>query len=408
PAAGSRLAASPPSVRLVFSEAMEPALAQLSIVGANGQPIKLVVSGDPRDVNAIIAPVSSLTPGAYRLHWRVVSTDGHPVDGSFTFTVGESAAVAPPLLPEPVAAAEELPVTWGPVAGGAPLIPALLRGLGVGSLMALGGLLLFLSWPQPAGSVIPRRAVRLATVFAFAAPLLLALHFVAWSVNADAAHSLTSASLSAAMATGVARVELWRVALAVLALWGVVLVRRVRLALPFAFAALLLSGATGHAAAIQPVWAEPFKAMHLVAAAAWLGGLLWLVCLDRTDVGRFVREASRVSSVALAAVIAVTFSGIVQTRLFVSTPSDLVSSTYGLIVLAKVAGMLILVAFGANHRKRVLPALRDAQGGDRLVFLLKRELAVFAIVVLIGGLLAYVPPAVKASVSDSTSHISGQ
>jgi putative copper resistance protein D len=90
------------------------------------------------------------------------------------------------------------------------------------------------------------------------------------------------------------------------------------------------------------------------------------------------------------------------------SPSDLVSSTYGLIVLAKVAGMLVLIAFGANHRKRVLPALRDSNGGDRLVLLLKRELAVFAIVVLIGGLLAYVPPAVQASVVDSTSHTSGQ
>jgi putative copper export protein len=210
------------------------------------------------------------------------------------------------------------------------------------------------------------------------------------------------------MSSGVGRVEMWRVGLAVLALWGVVLVRRVRLALPFAIAALLVSGATGHAAAIQPVWAEPFKAMHLVAAAAWVGGLLWLVCLDRADVARFVRESLRVSSVALAAVIAVTVSGIAQTWLFVSTPADLFTSTYGLIVLAKVAGMLILVAFGAYHRKRVLPGLREAGAGDRFVGLLKRELIVFAIVVLIGGLLAYVPPAVKASVVGSPSHSSVQ
>jgi len=156
------------------------------------------------------------------------------------------------------------------------------------------------------------------------------------------------------------------------------------------------------------VWAEPFKAMHLVAAAAWLGGLLWLVCLDRTDVERFVRESMRVSSVALIAVIAVTLSGLVQTGLFLSAPADLFFTTYGLIVLAKVVGMLILIAFGANHRKRVLPVLRDAQSGARFVALLRRELVVFAIVVLVGGLLAYVPPAVKASVDASTSHSSAQ
>jgi copper transport protein len=403
PAAGSHLAASPSLVRLVFSEAMEPALAQLLLVGADGQTTKLASSGDPHDVNAIIAPVSALAGGAYRLRWRVVSADGHPVEGSYTFTVGAAAVAAPP-VPELVGAAEEPPVTWGPVAGGAPLIPAVLRGLGIGSLMALGGLLLFLSWPRPTGDVVERRARGVATLFAFAAPLLLALHFIAWSVNADPNHSLSSA----AMASGVGRVELWRVGLAFLSLWALVLARRVRFALLFAFAALLVSGATGHAAAIQPVWAEPFKAMHLIAGSAWMGGLLWLVCLDRTDIERFAREASRVSSVALAAVIAVVFSGIVQTRLFLSTPSDLFYSTYGLIVLAKVFGLLVLVAFGAHHRKRVLPVLRDETSGDRFVVTLRRELVVFTIVVLIGGLLAYVPPAVKATADASISHSSGQ
>jgi putative copper export protein len=274
--------------------------------------------------------------------------------------------------------------------------------------MALGGMLLFISWARPSGEVVPRRTMRIATVLGVAAPLLLALHFVAWAVNADANHSLTAASISAAMASGVGRLETWRVGVALLSLWALVLARRVRLAFLFAFGALLASGATGHAAAIQPVWAEPFKAMHLVAGAAWVGGLLWLVCLDRADVDRFVREASRVSSVALGAVIAVTFSGIVQTRLFLSTTSDLFYSTYGLIVLAKVAGMLILVAFGAHHRRRILPRLREASTGDRFVGTLKRELAVFAIVVLIGGLLAYVPPAVQANVDASPSHSSTQ
>ncbi|MEO8334406.1 MAG: copper resistance protein CopC [bacterium] len=407
PAAGSHLAASPSLVRLVFSEEMEPALAQLMLVGGDGHSVKLASTGDPHDVNAIVAPVSGLAVGAYRLRWRVVSADGHPVEGSFTFTVGASAAVAPPIS-ESAAAEMEVPLTWGPSAAGAPLIPALLRGLGVGALMALGGMLLFLVWPGPPGEVVPRRAMLMTTVFSVAAPVLLALHFAAWAVNADAGHVLSMASLSAAAGSGVGRVELWRVGLSVLALWGVVLVRRVRLALPFALAALFLSGATGHAAAIQPMWAEPFKAMHLVAGSAWVGGLLWLVCLDRTEIERFVRETSRVSSVALAAVIAVTFSGIVQARLFLSAPADLFSSPYGRLVLAKVAGMLILIAFGAHHRRRVLPVLRDVATSERFVITLRRELMVFMIVVLIGGLLAYVPPAAKAGVEGSTTHSSNQ
>jgi putative copper export protein len=115
-------------------------------------------------------------------------------------------------------------------------------------------------------------------------------------------------------------------------------------------------------------------------------------------------EAARVSTVALWAVTAVTLSGVVQTVLFLPTLSDLFRSTYGALVLAKVFGMLILAAFGAHHRFRVLPALaRDARISERFTVTLRRELVVFAIVVLLGGLLAYVPPDSHAP----SSHVSG-
>jgi putative copper export protein len=250
-------------------------------------------------------------------------------------------------------------------------------------------------------------------MLAVAAPLLLALHLAAFAVNADPDHQFTGASLSAALVSGVGRLELWRVGLALLALWAVALTRRPRLALVFAVAALLASGATGHAAAIQPVFAAPARALHLVAGATWVGGLLWLLCLYGAadpsvaalpqDDSR-IREAARVSTVALVAVVVVTLSGLVQTVLFLPTLRDLFRSTYGALVLAKVFGLLILVAFGAYHRFRVLPALvRDARAAERFAVTLRRELTVFGIVVLLGGLLAYVPPASHASSSHASS-----
>ena len=35
------------------------------------------------------APTSDLAPGAYEVEWRGMSADGHPMQGSFGFTVGE-------------------------------------------------------------------------------------------------------------------------------------------------------------------------------------------------------------------------------------------------------------------------------------------------------------------------------
>lgn len=35
------------------------------------------------------APAEPLAPGAYRIEWRGLSADGHPMQGAFSFTVAE-------------------------------------------------------------------------------------------------------------------------------------------------------------------------------------------------------------------------------------------------------------------------------------------------------------------------------
>jgi putative copper export protein len=109
----------------------------------------------------------------------------------------------------------------------------------------------------------------------------------------------------------------------------------------------------------------------------------------------FAADAARVSSRALWAVVAVAFTGVVQTRLFLDSWSGLVTSAYGLLVLAKTAGLLVLVAFGAYNRQRVMPRLTAAPDATEVSVLrasVAREIVVAAIVILLGGLLAYVPP----------------
>jgi putative copper export protein len=272
--------------------------------------------------------------------------------------------------------------------------------------------LLFLGWPRPRDIAAPRRAARLATVLAIAAPLLLAAHAAAWLVTVSPEHTLTADGVAAAVAGGAGRVELWRTALALLALWALVLARRPRLALAFAVGALVASGGSGHPAAIDPRWAEPAKAAHLLAGAAWLGGVLWLLAVrgsprDPADGEAFAVEALRVSSVALAAALLVALSGAVQALLFLASPLDLVRSTYGAITLAKVTGTLALVAFGAYHRLRILPRVADAAVAGRFTRMLRAELAVMAVVVLLGGLLAYVPPpSAPTLAADALSHAS--
>src|SRR4051812_43994462 len=290
PAADSHLAASPTRVRLVFSEPIEGNLARVTLVPAGGAPLVLRAAADPRDVHAVIAPVDSLAGGQYRVQWRVVSADGHAVDGSYVFAVGDTTLGGRPApAPAPEPAQETQPVepeldVWGPSVAGAPLIPAIVRGAALGALMAAAGVLLFLATAAPNATQTGDRRIRtLATALAVAAPVLLAAHCVAWLINTSPDHTLDAAWATSALGTTVGKIELSRTGLAALALWAWWLARRPGLALGFAAAALVVSGASGHSAAMQPAIAIPAKGIHLLASAVWFGGLLWLVIRPAGD-----------------------------------------------------------------------------------------------------------------------------
>ena len=105
-----------------------------------------------------------------------------------------------------------------------------------------------------------------------------------------------------------------------------------------------------------------------------------------------VAESNRVSSAALLAVIAVALSGLVQTKLFIGDWGELVHSTYGYGSLIKLAGLGVLVLFGAHHRYRVMPKLSQPGVVDDFASSLRKEVVVISIVILVGGLLAYIPP----------------
>lgn len=403
PTAGSRLASMPARLRLVFSEPVEAGLATLTLVDGDGRTIALSPAADPHDVHAVVADVpgnGATIAGRFRVMWRIVSTDGHPVGGSFVFFVGTAdtaAAAAPPEMPTSTESS-----LWGPSLARAPVIPALLRGAGEGCLLALAGLLFFLV--TASGNI--ERARRVAFWFSVAAPLLLGAHLLAWLLNTSPEHRIDAAWLSSSFESTVGRVEVSRTILSFLPLWALGLARRPALALGLSLPSILISSAVGHSAAIHPALAVPAKAIHLFALAFWLGGLLWIVVRDRTNLDHASADAARVSTVALWAVVLVTLSGIAQTLLLV--PSiEAFRSAYGLVVIAKAAGLGMLVAFGAHHRMRLMPRILKTECETDTAVLrasVSRELLVFSVVMLLGGFLAYLsPPRIGEAAAQSSA-----
>jgi methionine-rich copper-binding protein CopC len=85
PAEGARLALPPATIELRFNEPVQ--LTALALVDAAGRRTRIALPADttPRAVERLPAP--PLAPGAWRIEWRAISADGHPVRGTVRFSI---------------------------------------------------------------------------------------------------------------------------------------------------------------------------------------------------------------------------------------------------------------------------------------------------------------------------------
>ncbi len=373
------------------------------LIGPLNDSAVLKVANDPHNVRALVGTVPELPArpgGQYTIYWRVVSADGHTVDGTIPFTLTGPPATAPTVtVPANSSPAKTVATHNAQKGDELPVKLSLMRGLGLGAVMAAVGIL-FLGLSSRDQTVIPRSLVVTLSLFG---AILLVLHFFGWLEHIAPMSASKEQFFSLAMHSKLGRIELTRTALAVLMLLALAL-RAEKTGFALGAACLLVSGAIGHSEAISAVWAIPAKSIHLLAGALWLGGLLWLLLNRSADTGTRQRESLRVSSYALVAVIGVLLSGLLQAILFLNAPADLLHYTYGKLVIAKIVGLLILIGYGANNR--ALLRQYSTGGETKLLRSVRQEIVLISILILIGGFLAYLPPtptpAATASVTRGT------
>ena len=120
-----------------------------------------------------------------------------------------------------------------------------------------------------------------------------------------------------------------------------------------AIAALSLSiPLVGHAAGS---WTRYLlHAVHIVAGAAWLGSLTVLVSLRRSQPGKTVAPMiQRFSPLALTASTVVAISGTIAAFLYVVSIQNLITTTYGQVLLLKIVCVALVAACGALNWRRV-------------------------------------------------------
>ena len=410
PAEGDTLTSELELIRLTFSGSIEEALSEIRLAGPMGLDLSLEARADPTMDRALLADVPPLTPGAYRVAWRTVSVDGHAVSGSFVFFVpvqassaegdtrtgaedeadADRAGAVEGVETDPDAASRfEPPPAETDVLGiGVPPSLALSRGAAVATLLALGGLLAIIVWVAPGES---RRASRLAYLLALLLPVLLIGHLFFWLRSVSPGDALDLETIPVLLGTRAGGLELLRLGLAVAALATLAFGRHLGSAAFLALLATLVSGATGHALSTEPAISVPAKAAHLAATQYWLGGLLYLI-VEAKDSPEYRTAAQRISRIAVFAVITIAGTGIIQTLAALPAVTSVFTTTYGRLILAKAAGLVVLGLLGFRNQFSLLPALEEEMGAGRLRRSVMWEMLVMALIFVLAALLAYVPP----------------
>jgi copper transport protein len=391
------LAESPRSVLLRFDEPVETAFGAIRVYDSRARRVDSGRVERPRETEVRTALDRRLAHGTYTAAWRAVSADGHPVSGAFVFHVG-----APGANPAGVAAQ----VLEGGTPAAVSVLFSAVRAVDFLLLLLVGGGTLMLTVglgraPREARSRVSRRLA--------AASFLLALAALAGIVLQGAAaggfglrEALDRDVVSAVLGTRFGTVWLLQ---AVLAAWCGVLLGasgRVPAGAVLAPAALLLPtpSLSGHASVSGGI-ALAADVAHVVAAATWVGGLAALVVAllaagsQRWELA--VDAVPRFSLLAVGAVSALIVSGTTSGYLQVRALRGLWETTYGRLLLVKLALVLPLLALGLYNNRRAVPRLRDglASAGERTRFLrtAAAELALMVAIVGVTAVLVSEPPA---------------
>ncbi len=78
----------PSEVRLTFVQELEPEGNSIIVTNTHFDEMQSAAAQiDPNDSYSLIVPLNALPAGTYTVNWTTASVDGHPLQGSYEFTI---------------------------------------------------------------------------------------------------------------------------------------------------------------------------------------------------------------------------------------------------------------------------------------------------------------------------------
>jgi putative copper resistance protein D len=173
---------------------------------------------------------------------------------------------------------------------------------------------------------------------------------------------------------------------------------------------------TGHAASAGAHDAAIASLLvHVAAATVWVGGLLGLVWVAARGSRRLAAAVARYSVTAAWALAAVGVSGVANARC-ASGWGELLTTSYGAIVVAKAVALATLGMLGLQHRRRTVARLAATTGEEAghetsvrrpFVVLAVVELAIMAATFGVAVALSRTPPPGDGLAADQVAEMIG-
>lgn len=406
PIDGSSSSTAPNEVRVTFSESISAASGGLSILRPDGAKVgtgpSAVVDG-----RTLVAPITeTLADGTYVATYRVLSADGHPVSGSLIFGVGSGE------VDQGARLSESGDRTWE-------IVGDISRAITYLSALLAAGMAFFLAFIHDRADdrwrLVP--VVRIGTIVAV---------FGAVGIVMSQAALLTGKGAAAITQTSVLRDVLtenlgWSLVVLLIGLAVVHLstdVSSTVVAQSFALYGGLAATASfaiwGHARELTPrAVSLAADVVHATAAALWLGGLVGVafVLMSRSaeSVASTGLIVGRFSRMAIWTVFALVVAGSALTVTGSDASLDaIVTTTWGRLVLTKIALTTIVIVIAAWNRRSLVPSLTSPTTDPaernlrwaRLLRTVRLEALLLVVIVCLTAVLVRVPPARTAAAAE--------
>ena len=432
PAATSVVNTSPAQLTLTYSEAVEPRFAIVSVSDAAGhQHAAGRPHRSPSNPDELVQRLDHLDQGWYLVFWRVISADGHPVRGAYTFAVGPNPGPAPqfviPSISETAATPRLLVARWV---------------VFLSLMSAVGLLLMRLVIARPIGRGKATPSLRATSIAFFVSAAIALVSIPVYVLTATAQFALRSVfdvsnlvplARASAFGRGYLDVELTFFLFTVAGAIAIFVDRPERRersiaelvalagAIGAAAATLVIPGLAGHAGQTAPRGLSlALDWLHLTAGSIWIGGLigllvLWVALGSSSRTVALATVVPRFSRIAFLSVMVLIASGVWASVLHLPTLASLWQTSYGVAILVKVAllaGAMVLAAVNLSRTKPRLAAAaeqpEDARGAASLLRLLvSGEVILVVAAIFAAGVLSSLAPPAKAlgAVGSASAHV---